>query len=673
MAKRDKNERKNRKTAAKSKKPTSKKMRTAASTSKDKWLMPLLIVLGITALLYLPTLSYDYVNWDDDVNILENKNLEGDITGQTFVDIFSLEKGAVIGNYNPLPIVTFAIEKKLNGAFSPGLTHAGNLLFHLLCIFFVFKLCLQLGLNNWGAFVAALLFGIHPMRVESVTWATERKDVLFAMFFFWALTYYVRWLKAEKSGENRSSLYIIMVLLAILSLFSKVQAVALPLAMLAIDYWYDRELSFKRILEKWPFWLLSLCFGLINIYTLSQNASLDDNVTGYAFYHRILVGLYAFCIYMYKLVLPIPMSPLYPYPKVLPVMMYVTPFIFAAIWFAVYRLYKAKQKALVFGMLFFFFNVVFMLQILGAGQGFQADRFTYVPYFGLFFIMAYYFEKYYKQPKTKSMATGVAVAFFALCAVLTFQQNKIWENGGTLWTHVIEQEGKTVETPWGNRAYFYREQGNYEKALADYNVAIGLPGDRKSAYNSRGKTYFDMAMSGKYPQKAQQYRENAIADYRKGLQQKALKDKDKKELLVNLGTALASKNQFQEALTYLNQGLEIDPDYENGYLNRSLVYFNLRDFERAIKDQTKILEINPSKIEMYYERGMCKRILNRNEEAVTDLNQALQYQPNLGLGYYERGRAKLQMGKTAEAKPDIQKAIQMGIRVEPSIKQAVGL
>ncbi|MBK8923358.1 MAG: hypothetical protein IPM81_17915 [Saprospirales bacterium] len=399
------------------------------------WLKWALIAMAITGACYLPTLSHKLVNWDDDPNITENPNLQH-IDGESLRNIFDIEKGNVIGNYNPLPIFTFALEKMAAGEINTTLIHFDNLLLHVLTVFFVFRLLLHMGIGTGGAFIGGLLFGIHPMRVESVAWATERKDVLFAVFFFAALMYYVRWIKT-KSGSQRTVLYIGMLALALLSGFSKVQAVTLPLSMLALDYWFRRPIpvgnfikytlimlvvaggaffmakslsgksvgtsyfaagallstalvvvnyAFRKTLpvmwEKTPFLILSVVFGLINTYTLTIEGSTNDEVTNFNFLDRLCIGAYSFCVYLYKVILPYPMSPLYPYPKPLPVWVYLSPVLFFAVWFGVYRLWKMDRRMWIFGMLFFFFNVMFLLQVFGAGQGFLADRFTYVPYFG---------------------------------------------------------------------------------------------------------------------------------------------------------------------------------------------------------------------------------------------------------------------------------------------------
>ena len=144
--------------------------------------LPLIFALLATAIVFIPSLMNDFVTWDDDVNILKNPNLQV-FDWHSIKGIFT---ETVIGNYNPLAILSLAIEKAIFG-LNATVIHINNLLLHLACVFFVYKISIQLKLSPIAAGVVAILFGIHPMRVESVAWVTERKDVLFGVFYFSAI------------------------------------------------------------------------------------------------------------------------------------------------------------------------------------------------------------------------------------------------------------------------------------------------------------------------------------------------------------------------------------------------------------------------------------------------------------------------------------------------------
>ncbi len=649
-------------------KPSGRKAAANAATGSlwepAGWLRWALIAMAITGACYLPTLSNELVNWDDDPNITENPNLVR-IDGESLRNIFSIEKGEVIGNYNPLPIFTFYLEKWVAGDINTTLIHFNNLILHLLTVLFAMRLLMHIGIGVGGAFVGGLLFGIHPMRVESVAWATERKDVLFAVFFFAALMYYVRWIKTEDSGK-RMTLYIGMIVLAILSGLSKVQAVTLPLSMLALDYYFRRPLNFKLILEKTPFWLISLTFGLINLYTLKKAGSTEDDVTSFNFLDRLCIGAYSFCVYLFKLFIPHPMSPLYPYPKPLPIWVYLSPILFFAVWYGVYRLWKADKRTWVFGVLFFFFNVMFLLQVFGAGQGFLADRFTYVPYFGFFAIAAWLYHTYTtEKPEMRSTLNGVLAVVFVIFAVWTVRQIGIWKDGGTLWTHVMKYEDDKNSLPYWNRGQFLRnKKGDYAAALQDYTKAITIEPKNPELLNSRGKTYFDMAMSGKFKDQQAELTQKAIADFNEGLTKQNIKPKTNAEMLINRGAAFASIGRLDDALRDLNEGITLQPSNKNGYLNRSLVYFTQQRYDKAIDDYTEYLKLDPYAANIWYERGMLRRTLNAPKEALADLNRALQLDPNLGFAYIERARVHAILGDKNSARADYQRAQQFGMQMQ---------
>ncbi|MBK7762079.1 MAG: tetratricopeptide repeat protein [Bacteroidetes bacterium] len=603
------------------------------------------VVLAITFFTFIPSLQNGFVNWDDDVNIYENKNIQS-LDNENIKSIFTSD---VIGNYNPLPILTFAIEYHFFG-LDPKPYHTTNLVFHLLCVFFIFLISKRLGLSNWAAALIALLFGIHPMRVESVSWVTERKDVLFAFFYVWALYQYIKWIQ---STEKKPLTYVGILLLFTLSLFSKIQAVSLPLSMLAIDYLMKRPMKINLLIEKIPHFLLSLTFGLIGIYMLKSQGSLDESNTYFTFIDRLFIGAYSFIVYLIKWIYPYEMSPLYSYPNKLTWIFYAAVIPIAAILYGMWKLYTQDKKAYVFGFLFFVVNIIFMLQILGAGQGFLADRFTYIPYIGLFFITGYVYDHFRENPKWKTLIHAGLFMYLMVLLISTYNQQSIWKDGDTMWTHVLKTESKTP-LPYRNRAIYYRSNKMYKQAMEDFKGAIAIK-PQASTYNSIGKLYFDTGETA-----------NALDNYNKAIEL----DSKNSEYLTNRGVAFASMGQFEKALPDLNAGIKANPEMSNGYLNRSLLYLKMNNYELALNDYNEYIKRNPKVFNMYYERGSCKNALGRFDEAIADFNIAIQNEPK-GLYYQERGRSYFLKGDKAKANQDWQTAINMGIQLPDDLKSLV--
>ena len=342
MAKKKKSNKKPLKTSRTKRKPTSKKSPEKKFTIPNTILIAISLV--ITTLVYMPSINNDFVNWDDDVNVYENENTTG-LTSDNIKKIFSED---VIGNYNPLTILTFAAERHFAG-LNPQVMHINNLLLHLLCVLLIFTILVQLKLNPLWATVGALLFGIHPMRVESVAWITERKDVLFGVFFLAAIWQYLLWIRKE---DRKLWRYILITILIILSLLSKIQAVAFPLAVLCIDYWMNRPINWKLVIEKIPFFLLSLVTGLIGVFMLTDQGSIDSSSDIFGFVDRIFIASFTLVTYLYKLIIPYPLSPLYPYPHELGWFHYISILMPIGLLGLLYWSFK-KARPIFFGLLFF--------------------------------------------------------------------------------------------------------------------------------------------------------------------------------------------------------------------------------------------------------------------------------------------------------------------------------
>jgi protein O-mannosyl-transferase len=602
---------------------------TAQPEKKGNELVYILLLLVFSFIVFSPSLQNDFVNWDDDRNVYENPLVKDpDLKG-----IFTQN---VIGNYNPLSILTFAIEHHFFG-MDPKVMHLNNILLHLLCIFFVFKIFRLLNLELAFALFGATLFAIHPLRVESVTWITERKDVLYGLFFCWALYLYIK--NLDQYTKSRSFWIFI---LFIIGLFAKIQMVALPLSMIAVDYLKNRPLQIKLILEKWHYFLAAFIIGCLGIYMLSQQGSLDTNEGAQTGITRVFIGSYSLLTYIIKWLVPYMMSPLYPYPEKLTLWHYLSLPAALILLVCMYFTYKKNIKPLVFGFLFFFVNIVFLLQVLGAGQGYLADRFSYIAYIGLFFISAYYLQNLANKMNSKSILFSAAVIYLLFFSYQTYAQTKIWKNSGTLWTHVLKYYQNT-SLPYNNRANFYRDRKQYDLALSDYNNAIKYRAGH-STYNSRAKLFFNKNEDAK-----------AILDY-----DKAISLSPQAEYYVNRGAAKAKLGRMDEALADFNKGLEIDKNWRVGYLNRSIIYNQAGKYELSLKDIDTYLRFDPNNADLWYEGGRCHRILNNPAKAIEYYTKAIQLKPNYGLFYLERGRTYEAMGQSNAATMDLQKARSLG-------------
>ncbi|NNL92493.1 MAG: hypothetical protein HKO66_09700 [Saprospiraceae bacterium] len=620
---------------------------------RGKNLLTILVILVFTFAAFSPSLNNGYVNWDDDKNFAENEHITT-LTKDNFWKntklIFTTD---VIGGYNPLTIWTFLLEHKIFGLDKPFYWHLNNILLHLVCTFFVFWIGLRLGLGYLGAVFLALLFGVHPMRVESVAWVTERKDVLYGSFYLAALFYYI---KGKQDGFKKKYIAIIAICF-ILSLFSKIQAVILPISMILVDYYLSKEKIFKikQILTKATYLLASFAFGVYGILMLKDEGSTEQVYSGIS---RIFIGAYTLIVYYVKAIIPYELSPLYPYPSSLDWRFPVSSISFIITGGLLFYAYKKKKHVLFFGLGFFIANVILLLQIFGAGQGFLADRFTYISYIGLFFLMAFGIEHIIKKKASlKPIVLGLSGLVIFIYSYMTFQQNKIWKDSGTLWTHVLKYYDHST-LPWGNRANFYRDNGMTAQALHDYSQVIRLNPKASEPYNSRARLYFNFSQRDSLLK--------ALFNYNK-----AIELKQDVEYIVNRGATYAKLGDLNKALENLNQAEQIDPTFSNIYLNKSVIYNNLNDPQNALVNINKYINLKQYNADMWYEKGRLHYILGQPQEGLKACNRAISIRQDKGVYYFERAKINYSLKNIAQAKADMQNSARLGYQGDANIRNTI--
>jgi protein O-mannosyl-transferase len=603
---------------------------------KKEWLL-VAVTMVVTFIIFSPVLKGDFVQWDDDENITINSNIK-ELNTASIKNIFT---SSVTSGYTPLTSLSFAIEYKFFG-MKPGVFHFNNLLLHLLCTLLVFVLMKKLGFNLFIVMVVTILFGVHPMRVESVAWITERKDVLYSFFFLLSLISYLSFYK-----NKRTIFYVLSLLAFILALLSKIQAVSLPLILLIFDYFFEKKFRFRQVLNKIPFFVLSLATGLAGMSILLHEGTMDTG-TVLPFIQRIFIGSYSLCVYLVKSLVPYQFSAIYPYPETLSIIYYGSVIVLILLAFLVYKAGKYRGD-LIFGLLFFLFNVMFVLQIVGAGTAFLADRFTYIPYIGLFFLIGWALNFLYIS-KWKNYVILFGLIYLAILGITTWDRTQVWENTETLFSDVVKKYPK-VSMAYNNLGVYYRDHNQYDKAISSYEKSIAINPGGYVTYNNLGELYFDRGEVDK-----------ALEDMNIAIKLKP----DYIKALNNRGAALGSKNEFDLALKDLDKAIALDPGNLSAYSNRILVYFSNGKYEKALQDVNFYLQNQPDHADMLNMRGLCHSQLNKNQEALADFTKSIQLNPRAGAYYKNRSSLFYKMGDNKNALSDILKARDLGTKVNPA-------
>ena len=585
------------------------------------------VVLVITAIAFFPILSNSLVNWDDQ-EYITNNSLIRDLSFKGFREIFITP---VMYNYHPLTILSYCFDYFIGG-LNPAIYHTGNLILHLLNTYLVLILVRRLANNLDIAIVASLFFGIHPMHVESVAWASERKDVLYTFFFLASLLCYLKF----QDQKQRKYLYYTLVLF-VLSLLSKGQAVVLTPVLFLIDYLQSRKINKANFIEKIPFILLSLVFGIIAIKVQSDSV----NAVKIEGWQSFLYGWYGLLIYLIKAIVPLSLSAFYPYnfsPKGLEkILIYVAIPLLITIAGILYKRW-GKDRIVIFGFLFFLITILPVLQFLPVGRAVVSERYSYVPYIGLFLALSSILKEFMRTSAIREYA-----GLFLICVGFTSftyasrQRCKVWKDSNTLWTNVLTQF-PDCELALNNRASDKQKANDFKAVVSDLSqqIIVDSLNPEKIAVRASMEQY-----------KLKDYI-SAIRDYKKAISLK----KDYVLPYQNLGLIyIENLQQYKEGIEISKEGLKIDSTDMGCKNNLAAGYFRTAEYKKAIDIYNSLIKGYPDQGMFYYVRSLCYGNMHDIEKSYNDGMKAK------SLGYtfddkylkdFEKQRPELTINKKAK-------------------------
>lgn len=596
---------------------------SAAPASNSKWSNWLWIALFAVLIFAAYNLALDnkFVDWDDPTYVTENPYLKP----ANSANLNALLRSVVSLNYHPLTMATLWWNAANSGIESARSYIAFNIFFHVINTALVFFFALALSKRNTLiALVTALGFGLHPMHVESVAWVSERKDVLYVFFFLLACLAYLKHLEKGKIG-----LWWGLALVAfLLSCLSKAMAVSLVPVLFLLDYWQGRKLlSVGSILEKIPFIVLAVLFGLIALDVqdggsfygafgmVEKNDALADFEI-FSFFQRLKFAGYGFMMYIVKLFLPFNLSAFYPYPDLQVVSqgkesgIYLLGLVFTIVVGAFSLWTARKNKLFLFGFGFYFFSIALVLQVISVGAVIMADRYTYLPYVGLFFMLGYGLNAVVEKfPSSKYLVWAAIVGLNLFFLLRTRAQVEIWQDHDTLWTNVIDLYPNAGE-PRKIRGHHYGKTGRIDLAIADFEAALRNNFQNVSIYEG-------------------------------------------------LGNAYGTKGEIDKAVEMFNQALKLDSTNVSVRYNRSIALLN-KNPQRAIADLTFVINNSmQEKAANYGARGYAYLVIGNYAAAKQDYDKAIALDAQDPYHFFNRGQAKQMAGDNAGAIADYQTALKL--------------
>jgi len=600
-------------------------------TTKNAIILSVLVC--VTFFVFWNSRTFTFV-WDDTEYIVNNPH----ITSLSFHTIASIFTSFYAANYHPLTTLSWAIEYHFWGT-QPGAYHIFNVILHIANVCMVYYFVMLLLKDFRIAIITAAVFALHPLHVESIVWISERKDLLYTLFYMTALSFYLIFL------EKKNTLFLIITFLFfVLSCLSKSAAVTLPLILLLLDYYKDK-LSIKAFVQKIPFLVLSIGFGILAILSQKSNSAFNKIILDYSFLNRCLLVCYSVYYYLVSFFFPFHLSALHFYPQdqtTLPFDYYIAPLVLIAAGVIIF-VYKKYRKEFYFGFGFFVSTIVLIIQFIPMGSAVVSERYSYVPYIGLtIMLFQILFNKTGESKKalqnTKLVIAGAGI-YIMIFAYQSYQRTKIWFSPETLFTDIVNKN------PDAYYAYWFRStarlnDNNFQDCVSDCSIGLHLNPGYSKFYSVRGLALFHLNDFKGAITDFNIYLANNTNDgeifYIRGKARRELKDYvgtvqdfDKALLLnsrlrtavvyIDLSNLKLSIHDIQGSNAALDMAITIDPKNIDALFNKGVNCFNAKRFNDAIDCFNRALLINQNDNELYYNRGLAKSMLGDKNGACADI------------------------------------------------------
>lgn len=576
----------------------------------------------ITWAVFGPTLGYDFVNYDDDEYVYANSAITKGLTlkgvAWAFTHIHS-------SNWHPLTTISHMLDCQIYG-LQPWGHHLTNVVLHGTAAIFLFLALRRMtgGASRtgdiWRSAFVATVFAIHPLRVESVAWVAERKDVLSGVFFSLTLWAYARYATGSQRSLRR---YTTVVVFFAVGLMCKPTLVTLPLVLLLLDYWPLRRMSapdsgrnylvdLRRLVrEKIPLCALSVASCVVTV--LVQRESLET-IDKFPFAERLGNAAVSYVAYLGQMFYPVRLAVFYPHPVGSLILWeaLLALLVLLLISAACFR-WRKKYPFLLIGWLWYLGMLVPMIGIIQVGGQARADRYTYLPQIGLYILAAWGgAELFNKWRHGRAILTVTSMLLITALVIRTRIQASYWHDCETLWSHALAVTSKNYLAHY-NLGSAFLKKGELDKAIAHFQESIEIKPDYVEAYGNLGLAH----LQKREPDEAIRYFSKALE-----------RSPDLADLHNNFGNALAQKAQPKEAIAHYEKALQIKPDYADVHNNFGSALMQMGQVDEAIFHFRKALEIKPEMAEVHNNLGLALRQTGQPDKAIAHFLKAAELRPD---------------------------------------------
>ena len=634
-------------------------MSTARPTRNQLFAVICLMLALVTLVVYWPITRHDFTNFDDDGYITGNPHVN---SGLSWPNILWGFEHINAGYWIPLTWISHMVDCQLYG-LNPGGHHLTNLLFHLTNTLLLFLLLNELTGALWRSAFVAALFAWHPLHVESVAWACERKDVLSAFFWMLTLLAYARYVRCVTSGtcqvtrkdsasspvtRHPSLYYSLALLFFACGLMSKPMVVTLPFVLLLLDFWPLERFSVQRsevsvqnmarlILEKIPFFTLAAAGSGVVFFTQKVGGAVSADT----FSFRLANVFWAYVRYISKIFWPVDLAVIYPFQSQGLVALAVVAALLLAMCSGTFIFMARRRPYLLAGWFWFLGTLVPAIGIVQVGSQSMADRFTYVPSIGFFILVVWSVNDILiLTPHKQKIAALLGTAALVGCLAITSIQIKYWRSSITLFRHAlaVTRDNYIACACLGQALDAI---GQEDEALTLCTNAVRI----KPNYPP-GQFFLGMVL------------------LKKGKSEEALSHLSAAVRLApfdttmhyNFGKVLLDFDRPQEAAACFITTLDNNPDFPAAHNGLGKAYWKQGKLDQATNQLSRAVTLEPDNPQFHYDFGTVLLANSNVDEAIAQFSEALRLKPdfadahgNLAVAFIRQGRAREALSHFSEA------------------------
>jgi len=605
------------------------------------WICIPLIVLNLAV--YSPVRNFAFVSFDDPIYVKENPHIVDGLSWQG--SGWALTTGYA-SNWHPLTWLSHMVDVQMFG-LNPGPQHIINVTLHTANSLLLFGLLYTMTAAIVPSGFVAALFAVHPLHVESVAWISERKDVLSTLFLMLTI-----WAYAAYARESRKSRYLLVMFLFALGLMSKPMLVTLPFVLLLLDIWPLSRLPLDKlsastvialVREKVPLVTMAMASSVVT-FVGQQRGGAVAGLDATPVTLRIANALASYVVYLAKMAWPTKLAALYPFPRVIPAWQ-TTASLMLLLIISIIVCRASRQHPYAFvGWFWYVGTLIPVIGLVQVGIQSRADRYTYVPFIGLFIILVWGVRDLVRAHQTRANAAAAAAMFLVLAfAIVARNQVEFWRNSLTLWKHTIETTSQNYRAQSALADEFW-ESKNANDAITHYLEALRIEPRYAEAHNKLGVA---LAAQGNLTQ--------AIAHYREAVHFKPTLQ----EAHDNLGNAMASLGKLDEAVAHYNDALRLNPDDVQAHNGLGSVLDDQNKVNEAMAEYREALRVKPDFAEAHNNIAAALARANKFDDAIEEMLQALRIKPDDADFHYNLAMLLQHQGRMDEARNHFETALKL--------------